>query len=145
MTTTVLALSLVTWLVTNIVVDSELFRPLRSWISSKQYEARHGKKPVQHVGGLQSFTEAMDRILKGYIQGPAHPRRFKVWSKVNYLVTCKLCAGTWIALLAVTVQPDARPLGTGFVGWLLAGLLVKAVAHGILELSAVAQEYARPA
>lgn len=48
-------------------------------------------------------------------------------------------------LILVTVQPDARPLGSGLVGWLLAGLLVKAVAHITLEVVAVLQEYARPA
>lgn len=105
--TTILALGAVCWLCTTFVVESELFRPLRSWVRRKA------------------------------LYGSAF------WSKtkIDYLVTCHLCAGTWIALGIVTVQPDARPLGTGFIGWLMAGLLVKAVAHLILEGVAVAKRF----
>lgn len=142
MTTTIIALALVTWLVTNIVVDSEIFRPLRAWITDKKYVAQHGERPQPIT--MQNMSEALRRMWNGVLNGPVHPRSYAAWSKLNSLVTCKLCAGTWIALAAVTVQPDARPLGTGVAGWLLAGLLVKAVAHLTLEVVAVLQEYARP-
>lgn len=135
--TTILALGAVCWLCTTFVVESELFKPLRSWTRERKLIADLGHAPA-------SMYETASRNLQRAFNAntaAVHPWRFAIWSKVNYLVGCHLCAGTWIALGIVTVQPDARPLGTGFIGWLMAGLLVKAVAHLILEGVAAAKRF----
>lgn len=68
--------ALITWLVTMIVVDSELFRPLREWV-----------------------RERRDRADKKF------SRSYRAWNKLSYLVGCRLCAGVWIGFGAALVLP----------------------------------------
>lgn len=51
--------------------------------------------------------------------------------KLDYLVSCHLCSGTWIGLTLSAVF--GSPWG-GFAGIVAGGLLYKAIAHLILEL-----------
>lgn len=101
-------LGIVCWLVTLVVVDSELFRPLRIWVAGHRRGA--------------------DRL----------PRRPAwLWHKLRYLVACHLCTGVWVGLVLAAAVPTVRPFGTGPVGFVLAGLSVKAVGHLTLEVAAL--------
>lgn len=54
------------------------------------------------------------------------------WWKLSYLVTCHLCAGTWVGFaLALVVR---GPLPGGFI---VNGLAYKAVGHITLEVTAL--------
>lgn len=81
----VIALGLVCWISTTVLVESELCRPVRE-------------------------------RLRG---------------KLAYLIGCHLCTGTWIAfaLVAFFGSPWAE-----WYGFIAGALLVKAVAHLVLEL-----------
>lgn len=115
MTATVLALGLVCWLVTKIVVESVLFRPLRFWLDGKAFPTRTHRY---------------------------YDRPVKAWEKARYLVNCHLCAGTWIGLALAAVTPY-RPLGPGFLGVVLAGLLYKAAGHAAMTAEAYALKETR--
>lgn len=105
----IIAAGLVNWLVTTIIVESELGRPLRDYISSR----RDGGD-----GGDGSWVACdLDR---------------GVWRWADYLVRCHLCVGTWVGLAeALYVGPVVR---SGILGIMFTGLLIKAVGHLVLEL-----------
>lgn len=113
----VLALGAVCWIATCILVDFEVFRPLRNWLEMKE----HMWTTIWADG--DSYDP------------PVHIRwdrtREVGWRKASYLVSCHLCAGTWVALVLAALSPlhYFRP---GILGWLLSGLLIKAVGHLIL-------------
>lgn len=102
----VIALGLVCWISTTILVESELCRPLREWVDARR---------VKPVGP------------------PVLGRARRVWwaDKLAYLVGCHLCTGTWVAfaLVAFFGSPWAE-----WYGFIAGALLVKAVAHLVLEL-----------
>lgn len=126
MSSAVLALGLVCWIVTAILVESDLFRPLREWL---EFEADTWQQ-VRDMGDEDSsFRYKRDVPLEVFFR------------KAKYLVACHLCAGTWVALLLAALI-DVRPFGHGFLGWLLAGLVVKAVAHLTLVLQKAGERLA---
>lgn len=58
--------------------------------------------------------------------------------KLSYLVTCHLCAGTWVGFALAAVA------GGPFGGWaaiVLNGLLYKAIGHLVLEVVAVLKRW----
>lgn len=105
----VVAAGLVNWLVTTIIVESELGRPLRDLISSRRERA---------AGGDGSWLEA------GLDRG--------AWRWLDYLVRCHLCVGVWVALAEVFWLGPL--VGRGVAGVVFSALLVKAVGHLVLEL-----------
>lgn len=105
-TTTAIGLGLINWLITTIVVESELTRPLRDWVD---------RTPTRRV--------------KRWV-----PQRTTLRAKAAYLIGCHLCTGTWIGLAQALTVPHLGPFGTGITGWVLAGLLYKAIGHATLVL-----------
>lgn len=116
---------LVTWLLTKIVVESEIARPLRDWVgkhTSLQAMVTHG---VKKILGL-----ATDNIRIKWHQ--------RVADKVYYLLTCVLCAGVWIGWLVALVI-------TGPYGLIVNGLAYKAVAHLLYTVEQFLDRQGRPA
>lgn len=110
---------IVCWLATLILVESELFRPLREWVDyHRQWSAidriYNRRRPPWHKAWVYPF-----------------------WSKLGYLVGCHLCAGTWVGLVIAAVTGYRVDGQYGFVGFVLAGLAIKAVGHLTLEVAAL--------
>lgn len=81
---TALYAGLVCWLVTTILVEGELLRPLR--------EAAGGWVPPYELLGMAD--------LPGFWRRP----------KIAYLIQCHLCTGTWVGLLLGLVVPGPLSL-----------------------------------
>ncbi len=111
---TTIALGLVNWLVTLLLVESEVTRPMREW--------------VQHQFEKASNWEA--QLITPTVRNDGW--RVVLWYKAKYFVGCQLCTGTWIGWLMAAFTPWNRPLGTGVLGVLLAGFLYKAIGHLVL-------------
>lgn len=105
-------LGLVNWLVTILLVESEVCRPIRDWVNTRYARA----------GGLSTWIPNVKD--DGW--------RLVLWYKAKYFVACQLCTGTWVGLGLALVTPWNKPLGHGVIGVLLAGLLYKAIGHIIL-------------
>lgn len=107
---------LVNWLATTIVVESELFRPLREWIGGKTWQ-------YTIYGGKTAREDHYEW------QRP----------KLAYFLGCHLCTGTWIGLAEACVL---RPLPwSGLAGIAASGLLFKAVGHLVLDIVATARAW----
>lgn len=124
-------LGLVNWLVTLVLVESELTRPVRDFFEDRRNAADEFAVVTM---GNDDFTEAEQRTAQ---------RRYTAWSKARYFVSCHLCAGTWVGLLLASLVPGARPLGGGALGLVLAGFLFKAIGHITLEITALMQRSAK--
>lgn len=110
-----LTLGLVNWLVTTILVESEITRPVRDWVNDR-------------------YRKAGNRLVDRTAAGTAkrwHDWAEEGWWKARYLVSCHLCSGTWVGLVMGAVVPvfDIR-----YVGWVLSGLAYKAYGHFTLEV-----------
>lgn len=127
----VLFAGLIVWITTCILVTSELTAPIRDWFESKRDDA-----DVAWISTGFSYGSAQEKHLQ---------RFYTFWDKVSYLVNCTLCAGTWIGLFVALVVPNIRPFGSGVIGWLLAGLLLKAIAHGLYVFQRLLEELANAA
>ena len=107
-----IALGFVCWLVTTVIVESEMVRPIREWINNK-------------------YTEAYD-----YPEYPATVRedgwKAVFWYKLKYLVGCHLCTGIWVGLILAALTPWVTPIAAGAMGVVLNGLLYKAIGHTVL-------------
>lgn len=88
----VILLGLTCWIVTLIITESEVCRPVR---------------------------ECM-------------PQRFKL----NYLIGCNLCTGTWVGLLLGSLYAD------GLINQIVYGLAIKGVAHSIYVVQKVGEKLA---
>lgn len=109
----VVAAGLVNWLVTTIVVESELGRPLREYVRRRRNLAaqRRPTLPPPFAPGNAD-------------RGP--------WRWLDYLLACHLCTGVWIAIAeALYLGPL---VGRGAAGVIFTALIVKAVGHLVLEL-----------
>lgn len=105
-------LGLVNWLVTTILVESELTRPFRDWVADR------------HRRAANRWTDSLRR---------RHHRAEAVWFKLKYLAGCHLCTGTWVGLVMAALVP--LHLGApGATGRVLAGLAFKAIGHFTLEI-----------
>ncbi len=125
---TVLFAGLIVWIITTILVESELTRPFREWIGTLYDEAATALAVVK--AHPVTFRPKVRRRLRFYVS---------FLGKMRYLVGCHLCTGVWIGLLVALVLPGVRPFGTGFGDIVLAGLLFKAVAHIVLVLQKVGE------
>lgn len=117
-----LHLGLANWLATTIVVESELFRPLRRWLD------RRSGRPTSALQAIQLLLA----LAKGQ---PTSTPGQRWWRKAAYLVSCHLCAGMWIALVQA-VAVGSRP---GVVGVVVDALVYKAIGHLVLEAVGVAR------
>src|SRR5678816_537318 len=109
-----IALGLVNWIATTILVDSSLFAKWRSWpITRWDYTAR--------------------RCFAQEATGRGRWARYCVASrwlaKLHELVNCHLCMGTWVAFIQAAFFLD----GPWYV-WTTGALLIKAIGHLVLEL-----------
>jgi hypothetical protein len=119
---------LVCWLVTLILVESELFRPLRQWLELRRDLAVHG--PVARDWNWR-FEHAP------YAVQALHPRRARRWEKARYFMCCHLCTGVWVGLALGLLLPGPLEL------WVLNGLLFKAVGHLALCVQKTLERWAR--
>lgn len=125
--TDVIALGLVCWLATTIIVESELVRPLRDFVERKRWAVRDIPEPVDYV---DASVTAM-RFFKSK-QGPEYFRRERpLVTKLSYALSCHLCTGTWVGVSLALIF--GSPF-SGAVGILGGGLLYKAIGHLVLEL-----------
>jgi hypothetical protein len=124
-----IALGFVCWLVTMIIVDSELVRPIRDWIDNKRTQAERDRKLWWAM--LDGY-DPEDDWETGLDGSPRIKRRIILWRKARYLVGCYLCTGVWVGLILSALTLGIAPLGGGVLGWLLNGLLYKAVGHCVL-------------
>lgn len=62
------------------------------------------------------------------------------WSYVDTLVTCHMCAGTWVGFALALFAPLV--FGSGWVGFVLVGLLIKALGHLVLVVHKLGEELA---
>lgn len=74
---------LVVWLVTLIIVESELLRPVREWVA--------GYVPATVINPRLSISE------------------FNTRPKLAYLLGCHLCTGVWVGLTVAVVVPGPLP------------------------------------
>lgn len=119
-----LALGLVNWFATLLVVESEFFRPVRAWISRHASNARRRR------------DNAQTRIGWWFWRALAYGR-----GRVDFMINCHMCAGTWVGFFMVPFAPMV--FGTGITGWVLTGLLIKALGHGVLVLHKLGEERTR--
>ena len=111
----IIALGLVCWFATYLIVESEFFRPLRDTVT-----------------GLRSWT-----VVKLNRSTRRLPARFwntaaLFWAKVDYLFGCHTCTGTWVGLVLAFYAPAV--FGLGLAQFVLVGLLIKAIGHIVLIL-----------
>lgn len=128
---TIIALGLVNWLTTTIIVESELTRPLREWFKRK--------------GTWQQTDEEWDAQYAAHLRGEEPPKpqlRLRAWRKAAYLVACHLCTGTWIGLVLAALGL-VHPFGPGVLGWTLTGLLIKAIGHLTLVVHKAGERLAK--
>lgn len=118
-----IALGLVNWLVTLLLVESEVVRPFREWIANR-YNAAHTSN--REVPSVRS---------DGW--------RVVLWYKAKYFVGCHLCTGTWVGVILAILTSWNKPLGSGVIGIVLTGLLYKAIGHVVLILQKLGERWAR--
>jgi hypothetical protein len=125
-----LALGLVNWLATVLLVESEVTRPIREWVD-KRYRSARIRYPE-----LSASNWAPEVSRHGW--------RTVLWYKARYFVGCQLCTGTWVGwiLAALTIGWHA-PLGTGILGIVLAGLFYKAIGHIVLIGQKLAERWSQ--
>jgi hypothetical protein len=111
--TVVLIGGLVTWLVTKIIVESEITRPLRRFVR------RHSS-----VGAFSHWM--ILTLVEPTAKPPKHRWHHVVFDKVDYLLTCHLCTGVWVGLLVALALPAVG------IGYVVTALAYKAVAHLLL-------------
>lgn len=109
----VAAAGLVNWLVTTIVVESELARPLRDCVADRRERSRW----VEAFGRRMRTPDAADR---------------GVWRWADYLLRCHLCVGVWVAFAEVAWLGPL--VGHGVAGFIFSAMLVKAIGHLVLEV-----------
>lgn len=119
----VLYAGLVVWFATYVLVESEMFRPLRDAVKRRRDAGLPVRTSRTYVN--QRAYEEYNYAVELYVGS----RRYRRWEKLRYLLGCHACAGTWVGFAVAAALPGVRPLGGGAVGFVLAGLLFKAVGH----------------
>lgn len=120
----IVLLGMANWLATLLIVESELFRPLREWIF------RHWQNAIRFDSDFTA-TELMEnvQVLETFHES-------YLWRQAKYLVNCHLCVGVWVGFAEALVL--VHPLiGSGVVGIVLTALVFKAIGHATLEVVAV--------
>jgi hypothetical protein len=130
MTIAILA-GLITWLITTIIVDAEITRPIREFFERHGDEAYVNRK---YASAMLAWLFEGDRTILD--DGPPSRNPLRVLSdKVAYLFGCHLCTGIWVGLLVAVVAPG--PFDNVF----LDGLAYKGIAHLVLAVVTFANEY----
>lgn len=144
---------LLTWLLTLILVESEVARPLREFILKvwkrphKWIRIRKNSRDGYEKNGTATSWYECKRCLEPGIWSsftrsiiPCTDERACqtiTGKKLKYLVNCHLCSGVWVGwVVAAFITP---PLG---IFW--GGLLYKSVGHGILEVAALVKRTNAP-
>lgn len=131
---TAIAAGLANWIATTILVESEITRPIREWV--QQHRVRYTERPPTEAEKLRMM--AYGDHAPEIVEVQTHHR---VWWKVSYLLGCHLCSGTWIAAAEALVLGNL--IGTGFFGFVLTTLLIKAIGHFTLELTALFRRWSQ--
>lgn len=111
----------VCWLATLILVEGVIFQGCREWLKVKCDRIR------------ERCLDRDNEVRGTWMARNAHAAA----GKIGYLVTCHLCAGTWVG---IALTPFAHgPFHSTIFGVtaLLNGLLYKAMGHLFLEIQAV--------
>lgn len=127
MLVTMILLGIAVWFATELVVDSRFFEPMRDWLESRYKEVRTKELRAYYDDDMAA---AAKDLLIYHKTGPALTWKSGTLKWLTLLVSCKMCAGTWIGLLvALFVAPI---VSVPLVGWVLTGLTLKGIAHLIL-------------
>jgi len=119
---TVIALGLINWLVTLLLVESEVTRPIREWVNNRYL--------------LTSIAYAVESTPTVHSDG----WKPVLWYKAKYFVGCQLCTGVWVGQVIAILTMWNKPLGSGVLGVVFAGLLYKAIGHLVLILQKVGEK-----
>lgn len=135
---TAIAGGLINWITTNIIVESELTRPLREWVGRRRVAAVVPERKISRITDDNVPVNGGWLCKGGPCTKPANRYRLRpVWNKVAYLLGCHLCVGTWVGLVEAIILGPV--IGTGVLGIILTALLFKAVGHLTLEGVALIQ------
>jgi hypothetical protein len=122
----VLALGLVCWAATTIIVESEFFRPLRERLQDRRVKlVPTPAPPADTIEEAVAYAQSH----RGY-KNPT-PQVSFWWDKAWYLSGCHWCCGTWVAFALVAFFDSPWDHWYGFIA---GALLVKAIGHLVLEL-----------
>lgn len=149
------AFAALVWFLTTVLVEGEITRPIRDWFHQMlPHDWRptdwHGRPTAlgemrQNYRCSRCAAEAIESIVtRTPIQVDSGPITCKSerHPKLAYLVSCHMCAGTWIGLAIGAVYP--LPLHTNPIfSRLLSGLIYKAVAHLILAVNNLLERTSR--
>lgn len=131
MVTLIILLGLVNYITTEIVVDSEIFRPYREWV--RNHYAASMEREIVDGAFAEAFAGRNDVTAEEINVAMQSVRGSKFWREVAYFSQCKMCSGTWIAAIEVAV---AGPLVLhGWTGYVAGALAVKAVGHLVLDFA----------
>lgn len=62
------------------------------------------------------------------------------WRKVDFMINCHMCAGTWVGFALAAFAPPI--FGAGVIPFLIVALLIKAIGHLTLVVHKVGEAYA---
>lgn len=131
MVNTIIFLGLVNWITTEIIVVSEIFRPLREFVDHRLQASMERRLRDPEWLSDQFAAEINEQALATVIKDSASP----FWREARYFVGCHLCVGTWVGIIeAAFIGPLVLH---GVVGFVATALTFKALGHFTLELVAV--------
>lgn len=142
--TTLVVLGLASWIFTCIVVESELFAGIRRLVD------RWYSQSVNYLVSAKTaheFERNRETMLAAFARGERPPiPRYKralvtVTFHLRYMIGCHLCTGMWVSLGIAAFLPPV--VGPWFIGWVLNGAIIKAIAHMALALQHAAEAYAK--
>lgn len=127
-----IALGFVNWFATFLLVESEFFRPYRQFVD-KRYEASLDRA-IADPAFLAQFATA--DATKTQVFEALKVSGSTFWNEARYFVHCHTCTGVWVGfvLAAAAVHPLVL---SGFVGFVVTALAIKALGHITLDVVAV--------
>jgi hypothetical protein len=112
-------LGLACWAGTTLIVESEFFRPVRAFCDKRRSFAI--ARWIHYHDGMQTEAPAPEFGV----------RTRWVYDRLAYLVSCHWCTGVWVALVLTALF---GAYWDGWYGFIASALVVKAIAHLVLEL-----------
>lgn len=131
--TLIIWLGLVNWLTVTIIVESEIFRPIREFVDNQQNASID--RQIKDPAWLDQFTpgDTTPEHVVDVMQRTVHGS--KVWREAHYFVSCHLCVGVWVGIVEVAFA--GPQVLHGVAGYVAGALAFKAVGHLALEAVAV--------